>query len=426
MPTSGSAGFDLVAVGMNHTTAPVDVRERLAQDRDGMRRQLAELRADGAVEEALLVSTCNRVELYAVASGGDRLHSWLDSFRGPRGESIGGYLYWHQGRDAVRHLFRVASALDSLVLGEPQILGQVKTAIREAQEEGSLGRVLHRLSHRSLSVAKRIRNETELGQSRVGVGNAGVDLALQVFGTLRGKRAMLVGTGEMGRQVARALLNSGLEELVVANRTLERAVEVARDYDGTPIAMERMPEYLARVDVVVTATGAVKPILGQAEILAALRARRWKPLFLVDLAVPRNIHPSVDDLDQAYLFNVDDLRQVVDSGLEKRQAASVAAMALVEEEADRFLQTLAVVDVGPRIGSITHAMEAVRMAEIERSKRLVEGLDAEQRAVLDALTRALVKKSLHGPLTAIREAAKRGDKHALEALLGAYGEAHDD
>ncbi len=417
---------DLVAVGLSHWTAPIEVRERLAMDADGLRRQLEDLQQQGVIDEALLVSTCNRVELYAIAEPGqERIRNWLDSFRGPAGEPIAPYLYWHHGRDAVLHLFRVAASLDSLIVGEPQILGQVKDAIRVAESSGSMGRVLTRLSHRSLSVAKRVRSETDLGRARVGVGNAGVDLALQIFGTLEGQRALLVGTGEMGRQVARALLNSGLEELIVTSRTYENAVRAAQDFGGTPIRSDRMDEYLSRVDVIVTATGATTPIIGPAQIRAALRERRYRPLFLIDLSVPRNIDPAVDQLEQAYLFNIDDLRQVVQAGKEARSTASVNAIAMVEQEADRFLKAMHEVDVGPRIGAITHRMEAVRVAEIERSHKLMGTLDSEQRQALDAFSKALVKKVLHAPIQGIRGAARDQDGRALEALLNVW-EKHSD
>jgi len=411
---------------MNHRTAPVEIRELLATDPEGVRSRLVQLRSDGIVDEALLVSTCNRVELYAVTPPSrDPIRSWMNSFRSADGRSIEPHLYWHDGPDAVRHLFRVASALDSLVLGEPQILGQVKDAIRLAEEAGSMGRVLNRLTQRTLTVAKRVRTETALGRSRVGIGNAGVDLALQIFGTLDQKRAMLIGTGEMGRQVARALLNSGLEELIVVNRTYESAVELAAQFNGTPVAMERMAEYLSRVDVVVAATGARKPIIDAAMVRAALAARRYRPIFLVDLAVPRNIAEDVERVDQAFLFNVDDLEQVMDAGIEAREAASREATQLVDDEVTRFMQSLVEVDVGPRLGAITQRAEQMRVSELERSRRLLDSLDERQRADLDALTKALTKKILHQPLAAVRNAARGGDISALSVLLASWGETDD-
>ena len=415
----------ILALGVNHHTAPLEIRERLALDEAGVRRHLELLRTRGLASEALLLSTCNRVELYAVPAGGssDGLVDWFRTFRGPRGEDIERFLFRREGPEAVRHLFRVASSLDSLVVGEPQILGQVKEAVRVAEESASLGRVLNALCRRTLQVAKRVRTDTEIGRNRVGVGNAGVDLALQIFGGLDGRRALLLGVGEMGTQVAHALRTAGLAELVVANRTFERAVEIATAESATAIPWDRFEEYLSRVDIVIAATGSSKPIVDRAMIATALRRRRYAPLFLVDLSVPRNVDPRVDELEGAYLFNVDDLRQVVDAGRAAREAARAEAERVVGDEASRFVAALHETQVGPRIGEITRHFEGLRAAEIERSRKLVDSLDDAQREALDKLTRALVKKVLHRPLQQLHEAARSGDQawldHLVDALLDA-------
>lgn len=411
-------------MGMNHHTAPVEVRERLALDEAGVRKHLAMLRDRGLVSEAMLLSTCNRVELYAVPvdAGAEGLRDWFRGFRGSRGESIERYLFQREGIDAVQHLFRVASSLDSLVVGEPQILGQVKEAVRLASESESLGRVLTALCKRTLRVAKRVRTQTEIGRNRVGVGNAGVDLALQIFGDLTDRRALLLGAGEMGTQIAHALRVAGLAELVVANRTFERAVEVANLEQGTPIAWDRVEDYLARVDIVITATAAQRPIIDLAMVRTALKRRRYRPLFLVDLSVPRNVDPRVDELDSAYLFNVDHLRQVIDQGRAAREAARTEAEGVITSETQRFVESLTRVEIGPRIGAVTRQAEQARLDELARSRRLVESLDDAQRAQLDKLTRALVKKVLHRPLQHIHEAARGGDDPRLEYLLDALTE----
>ncbi|MBT3219075.1 MAG: glutamyl-tRNA reductase, partial [Proteobacteria bacterium] len=374
----------LMAVGLNHRTAPVEVRERLALDETGISRQLKRLVDDGVCEEALLLSTCNRVELYAVPNGESRMRSYMSEFRGPRGEPLAPYLYWLKGREAVQHLFHVTSSLDSQVIGEPQILGQVKDALRLAEDSRAVGKVLHKLIHRSFFVAKRIRTETEIGRNRVGVGNAGVDLATQVFGPLKGRRALLVGAGEMGREVARGLLSAGLCELLVANRTWDKAIELASVHRGTAVPYERVVDYLARVDIVIVATGARTPILGRQDVQKALRTRRYRWLVLIDLSVPRNIAPEVDDLNDAFLFNVDDLSQVVSQGRQAREAASAHAEDMVREETDRFLQAMAEVDADPHIGLLTRRMEDIRQDELDRSRRLLEGLDDSQKHALDA------------------------------------------
>jgi len=382
----------LWTVGLSHHTAPVEVRERLAMNESAVRRQLAQLLGDGLCEEAFLVSTCNRVELYAVPTSDDALYSYFDQFRTDGGVSLRSHLYWHRGGDAVKHLFRVASSLDSLVVGEPQILGQMKDAVRIAQEENALGKTLHPLTQRSFSVAKRVRTETDLGRFRVGVGNAGVDLAAQVFGGLTDRRALLVGVGEMGRQVGRALLNAGLSELLITNRTDTTAAQLAEEMSATSVPFDRMGEYLSRVDVVVVATGSQTPILGVPEAQEALKSRGYRPLVFIDLSVPRNVDARVGELSEAYLFNVDDLRQVVHQGQAKRRQASEQAMKLVSAEAARYVSSRS--DVGHHVSLARKAMHAerIRQREISRSKLLTEGLSPEQRAQLEALTKALVRK----------------------------------
>jgi glutamyl-tRNA reductase len=417
----------LLAVGLSHRTAPVEVRERLALDEAGVKRHLERLRAEGIVEEAFLVSTCNRVELYALTKvdAKGKVKGWLDQFHAPGGENLDRYLYWKDGRDAIVHLFRVASSLDSMVVGEPQILGQVKEAVRVAEETGSLGKMIGKLAQKALHVAKRVRSDTAIGRFRVGIGNAGVDLARQIFGDLSGRKAMLVGTGEMGTQVAKALLDDGLSELLVANRTFQNAVTVATEFRGTAVPYDKLEAHLAEVDIVICATGAQQPILGPAAVHKALKARRYHPLFLVDLAVPRNVDPAVADIEEAFLFNVDDLTQVLERGKEQRSAAAAEALRIVEEEADKFIESLRELQAGPAIGRLVRHVEEMRRAEIERSKRLTDGMTPEQAEALDAMTRAFAKKLLDGPLRAIRDAARVGDAEAMEELLKLW-EVPDD
>jgi len=413
---------ELLAVGLSHHTAPVDVRERMAMDEGRVRERLQRLRGEGACEEAFIVSTCNRVELYAVPRSVPLIRAWMGEHRGPNGESIEKYLYWHRNEAAVRHLFRVASSLDSLVVGEPQILGQVKNAVRVAEESRSLGYLLQRLTRQTLSVAKRVRTETRIGESRVGVGNAGVDLALQIFGGLGDKRALLVGVGEMGRQVARAMVGAGLNELIVANRTYDRSVEVAAEFGGTAIAYERMHEYLGQVDVVITATGATRPIIGPDDVYRALKVRRYRPLFMVDLSVPRNIDPAIDDIEEAFLFNVDDLTRVMDAGRREREIAAEAAVALVNDEASRFMARLSEIEVGQHIGAITRRAEQIRIEELMRSSKVLDQLDDKQRKAVESMTRAMVKKLLHGQINTLRSAAREGESEVIETLLKPWRE----
>ena len=419
--------LELVSLGLNHRTAPVDVRERLAMGDREIPRHFEALRNERLSTEAIILSTCNRVELYAVVGGGDgadRLTRYLAHSHGLRHRDLNAHLYRYEGSQAVSHLFRVASSLDSMVVGEPQILGQVKTAFSLAREHGSVGRVLHPLMRRTLSVAKRIRTETRIGESSVSVGTAGVDLARQVFGRLDGKRALLLGAGEMGRLVARALLTHGVEELVVANRTYERAVELARQFGGTAVHMDQVDAYLERVDIAVVATSARHHVLDVGRMVGVMRARRYKPLFLVDLSVPRNIAPEVHDIEGAFAFNIDDLSQVAREGMAQREREATVAEAIVRREAERCYESLGARSADPVITRITRVAEAARSAELQRSAATLDELTPRQRQVVEAMTRSMLKRTLHNVIQQARALAQAGDEDALAALGDAF--AHDE
>ena len=413
---------DLVAVGLNHHTAPLEVRERVALDDAATKEHLRTLLNQGVCAEAFLVSTCNRVELFGVTETGSD-QSVFDYFCAMRGASgIASHLFLRRGRDAVVHLFRVAASLDSLVVGEPQILGQIKSSVRLAEESESLGRLLRPLMRRTLSVAKRVRTETQIGQSTVGVGSAGVELSSQIFGDLRKRRAMLIGAGEMGLEVAKALQRSGLDELIVINRTFQNGVTLATEVGGTPVPFERMAEYLARVDIVLAATSAPNVILQVEMVRAALRKRKYKPLFLMDLSVPRNIDPRIDQLDAAYLFNVDDLSGLVEQGRNARKSAALGAQSMIEEEANRFLESMAAVELGPKITALSQRLETLRLQELEKSKRWIDGLSDAEKEGLETLTRSMMKKVLHGPVTSMREAGNAGDHDRIRTILNLWKE----
>ena len=303
------------------------------------------------------------------------------------------------------------------MVGEPQILGQVKSAVQLAEESNALGALLRPLTRQTMLVAKKVRTETEIGRSTVGVGSAGIDLAKQIFGDLSARRALLVGAGEMGLEVARALQRAGLKELVIANRTFERAVDFANEVGGTPVSIDRISEYLPRVDVVLTATASPTPIVTVKMAKAALRKRRYQPLFLMDLSVPRNIDPSIDQLDAAYLFNVDDLSGIVEQGRQAREEASMLAQKMVEDEASSFLQTLLGRQVNPSIRQLSQHFETLRENELSRSKKFVDGLNDEQRKDLEIMTQAMMRKVLHGPVLNMKEAARTGDLLRVEDIL---------
>ncbi len=405
----------LHAVGLSHRTAPVEIRERMALDDVGLRGLLVRLR-ETAADEALVVSTCNRTEIYTVPRSADAVREAVSAFRGPGGERLDPYLYWLRGRDVVQHLFRVTSSLDSLIVGEPQILGQMKEAVRVAGEEGLLGPMLQPLAQRALWVAKRVRTETEIGRNTVGVGNAGVDLAAEIFGELAGRRVLLLGTGEMGRQVAKSMLAAGVADLRVTNRTWEHAVALAAEHGGSAVPWDRLDVQLGEADIVVVATGAPTPVVTVSMVQRALRDRRFRPICLIDLAVPRNVDPAVAQLEEAWTFDIDDLHRVVQRGREQRSVAATEALKLVDAETDRYVASMDAVDVADDLRDLAAFGEQMRQVELEKSKRLTESLDEPARAALEAMTKALVKRLVAGQLNAVREAGAQGDHERLELL----------
>lgn len=410
----------LVAVGLSHHSAPVEVREQLAVAPTAVPSLLAGLRQRHLGEEAVLLSTCNRVELYTVARDGtsaDAVAGYLAAQGGVR--DVRRHLYTYTEQDALRHLFRVASSLDSMVVGEPQILGQVKQAYRLAAGSASAGPLLHRVMDRALYVAKRVRTETGIGREAVSVGRAGVELARQVLGGLERRSALLVGAGAHGKLVARSMLSHGLDELIVANRTFERAARMAELFNATATPLHEMHHFLDRVDVVVTSTGAGRALLHRKDLHPVMRRRRWRPLVLIDLSVPRNIEPSVSEIEGVYCFDVDDLTEVAGQGLEKRQRAAREAERIVDEETGRAWRLLLGESVNAEIGALVRYADDIRAAELSRAVALLGDLGPDERKAVDAMTRAIVKKILHRPLTRSRALAEAGRTADLAQLLDA-------
>lgn len=417
--------MNIVLVGLNHKTAPVKVRECLAPTAQAVGETLEQARALPGVREALLVSTCNRVEVLAAADGaagaagvGAALAAWLAQGRGLAPEEITRSLYTHADDEAVRHLFRVASSLDSLVVGEPQILGQIKEAYRQAVETGSTGAVLNRLMHKTFQVAKRVRSETAIGGAAVSVSYAAVELARKIFDDLAGLKALLIGAGEMAELAAEHLLAQGVREVMVANRTLARAVDLAGRlaHGGKPggaFGLEDLPQVLPAVDIVISSTGATEPVITYALARRALKARRGRPLFFIDIAVPRDVEPIVGELDGCFLYDIDDLGQVVEANRSSRAKEAQAAESIVAEEVVKFSAWLKSLAVVPTIAELTAKAEAIRAAEVARTLKdlgTTPRSEAEAEAEADALerlTRALVKKLLHDPILFLREQAHR-------------------
>jgi glutamyl-tRNA reductase len=410
----------LFVAGISHHTAPIEVRELLALDGDKLREILADL-SGGALTECMILATCNRVEVYGVADvpGEARAVAFrrLAAHRGVTAHALEPLLYTRTDEDAVRHAFRVAASLDSMIIGEPQILGQVKDAFALAQSAGTVGPVLHSLMSQAFAVAKKVRTETEVGRLAVSVSYAAVELARKIFGSLEQKSVLLVGAGEMSELAARHLVDQGAVPVYVANRTWSRAQELARALAGIAVPFEQVRATMALVDIVIASTAAPEPIIRTADVRDALRARRERPLFLIDIAVPRNVEPSVDELENAFCYDIDDLRSVVDANLRERQREAQRALGLVEREVERFVARLRDLEVVPTIVSLREKLEEIRRAELAKALGRVPDADPETRRVMEALSQSIVNKILHAPTVKLKDSSRAGHGHRWIELI---------
>lgn len=398
--------MNLVLVGLNHRTAPVELRECLAPPPEELPLRMEDLMRVEPVREAIMVATCNRVEVLAAGEEAEdlagALRGWLAATGAVGAAELEQALYVHAGHEAVRHLFRVASSLDSLVVGEPQILGQIKDAFRAAAKAGASRSVLNRLLHKTFQVAKRVRSETRIGGAAVSVAGAAVDLAQKIFDDLAGRSALLVGAGEMAELAAEHLLGHGVSRVLVANRTLERAVDLAERFGGRAMGLEAVAEVLAEVDIVITSTGSPHPIIDVKLAKKALKKRRGRPLFFIDIAVPRDIDQAVGELDGCFLYDVDDLTEVVQAGRESRAEEARAAERIVDEEVIKFMAWLSGLEAVPTISALTAKAEQIRAAELARTLHDMGLADGPEAEAVDRLTRAVVKKILHDPILFIK------------------------
>ncbi len=411
----------LLVAGVSHKTAPVEVRERLAFVESSLPAALRDLTSRQGIVEALLLSTCNRVEIVLAADDtvdpAATVSAFLQESRGITPEALGPSLYQHEGRDAIHHLFRVASSLDSMVVGEPQILGQLKQAYAHAKANDCLTGLLEGIVARAFNVAKRVRSETGIGQMAVSVSYAAVELARKIFGTLNGRTVMIVGSGKMSELAARHLRRSGASHIFVTNRTFERAQELAGIFQGTPVEYTRFPAMLPEVDIVITSSGAPHFVLTRDEMQRVIGARRNKPMFLIDIAVPRNIEPSVNEIDNIYLYDIDDLQEVVNSNLRERIKEADRAEALVDQEVEHMMARLKVQEIAPTIVSLQGQLEQIRAGEIERVRRKLGTLTPEQEEAVELLTRGIINKIAHGPISELRRQAGRPDGvHVIDAI----------
>jgi glutamyl-tRNA reductase len=396
----------IVLVGLNHRTAPVEMRERIAFANGQLEPALRRLVETDGVSEGAILSTCNRVEVVACGSHADTVGRALPAFlaheHGLPEALLAPHLYRYTGREAVQHLFRVAASLDSMVVGEPQILGQIKEQYAAAAAAGASGEILHRCFHKSFSLAKRIRSETGIAEKAVSVGSAAVALAREIFDRFDDKAALLLGAGTMGELTARQLVTQGVGSLMVANRTYERALEVARTLGGMPVPWDRLGRYLPLADLVIATAGGDDFLVRPAAVRDAMRERRRRPMFLIDLAVPRGIDPQVNTLDDVYLYDIDDLEAVVSDNRGARAREAARAEVLVEAEVEAFCRWMRSLDVVPTIVALREKLEGIRQRELERSLGALGPLDPRQRAAVERLTRTIVNKVLHAPVSTLR------------------------
>ena len=409
----------IVIVGLSHRTAPIGVREALAFPPERIPEALSRLRSEVGLAEAMILSTCNRVEVYGREGerpSGDALVAFLAAFHGrPRAE-IESFLYRLAGEDAVRHAFRVTASLDSMVLGEPQILGQVKEAYQAAEEAGSLGSMLNALRNRSLAAAKRARTETGIGQNAVSISYVAVELARKIFGELKDRKVLLVGAGKMSELAAKHLVRSGAHATVLGGRTFVRAAELAAALGGHAAPFESLREELSRADIVISGTGAHGVVIKREDVEAA-RSGQARPLFLIDIAVPRDIEAEVGKLDGVFLYDIDDLKSVAEANLRERRKQAAGAEAIVEREVKEFLGWHKSRDVVPLLVEMRQRADEIRQAEIEKVRKRLGPLSPEQEEALDQATAAIVNKLLHPPTVHLKETAQNGHPPEYIALI---------
>ncbi|HZW36120.1 MAG TPA: glutamyl-tRNA reductase [Candidatus Deferrimicrobiaceae bacterium] len=416
----------IVIVGLNHRTAPVEVRERLAFPADTIGNALRGLVEREEIAEGIILSTCNRVEVCVLASeaykGTAAVRQFLSAYHGIPGGELDGYLYHHEGEEAVKHLFRVSSSLDSMVLGEPQILGQVKDAYGYAAEFRTIGPVLDKFYTKAFSVAKRVRTETKVASSAVSVSYAAVELAKKIFGSLKDKTVMLIGAGEMCELAARHLLSAGIKGILVTNRTFERAVKLAEEFDGVPVRFDELLSHLKTADIILSSTGAPHFILKRENVEEVLRIRKNRPMFFIDMAVPRDIDPDANQIDNVYVYDIDDLNNVIETNLEERQKEAARAEEIVSGEVRNFFRWLEAQQVTPTIVMLRKKFEEIKNAEVAKAIAMLGAEDPKTKKVVESMASAILNKVLHPPITALK---KDVDGRSMTELVAAVRELFD-
>ena len=405
--------LDIVLIGLNHKTAPVELRECIAFSGEDTNTAIQTLQTQPHIKEVMLFSTCNRVELLFVTDDKSRTISntknFLAEFNKIPLEEFKDALYVHEGDEAVRHVFRVASSLDSMVVGEPQILGQIKQAYRIATEVRASGVILNRLLHRTFFVAKRIRTETGIGDRAVSISFAAVELGRKIFGTLEGKTVLLVGAGEMAELSVEHLIRNKVGDIYVANRTFENGVELAKKFKGQAVRFEEITECLKFADIIISSTGSPDFVITREQLKKVIRVRRSRPIFFIDIAVPRDIDPAVNRLTNSYLYDIDDLQGIVDENIEDRQQEAVKGERIVDEAVIRFREWYVGLEVVPTITSLRNKMESIAATEIKKTLQSNKVPESSAEAI-HKLADSLIKKILHDPIMALKKDGMKGDK----------------
>jgi len=401
----------IVNIGMNHETAPVELRECLAKDPAHADKGLAMMREVSCIKEGLFLSTCNRVEALFTTEQTEEAKRSVVGLLCRLGEvppeQLSSSLFTYEDQEAVRHIFRVASSLDSMVIGEPQILGQIKEAYSNATKDKTTGVILNRLLHRAFHTAKRVRTETGISDAAVSVSYAAVELAKKIFYDFKGKKVLLIGAGEMAELAARYLITQGVSAIAVANRTFQKAVEVAQAFSGVPVYFEEISPQLLEADIVVSSTAAPGYVITHDQVKGCMKKRKNRPLFFIDIAVPRDVEPAVNDLENVYVYDIDDLKGIVQDNLGQRQEEAVKAERIVEEEVIRFQQWLKTLEMVPTIVSLKEKAENIRKAELKKSLSSLGDLNASQLDTLETLTLSITEKILNDPILFLKQKADR-------------------
>jgi glutamyl-tRNA reductase len=413
--------MQIIVVGLNHKTTPIEWRERLHFPADILEGPLEKLAHYTEGGERVILSTCNRVEIYAhvrhLAHGGSRLQQFLSDYHGIVADTLTPYLYAHHGEAALRHLFRVVSSLDSLVIGEPQIAAQVKEAFTIARHANATGPVFNQVFERAFAVAKRVRTETRIGEQAVSVSSAAVELAKKIFQDLSAKTVLVLGAGEMSELTARHLIGQGVRHLLVANRTLEHAMDLASRLQGQGVALAELPVYLYQADIIVSSTGAPDIVLHKADVQSALKRRKNRPMFFIDIAVPRDIDPAVNELANVYLYDIDDLQHVVEENRKAREREAVLAEAIIAREVEDVLKWFDEQQVVPAVIRLRRKAEAIRHQELEKLFSKLGPLSDSERQAIEAMSSSIINKLLHTPIVRLKqESQAKGGGRYLQAL----------